>query len=132
MSLLPLRWREKTLAFLTLFTSTGTLVCCALPATLAAIAGGAAVASLIATFPWLIPLSQHKGWIFLSAGVLLIVQTLLLRRKGAPSACSTENHTACTTANRFSRTLLGISIGIYLVGFFFAYALTPLLRWIEN
>ena len=57
--------KEKVISFLALFTSTGTLLCCALPASLAAIAGGSAVVGLMSTFPWLAPLSQHKGWIFL-------------------------------------------------------------------
>ena len=57
--------KEKVISFLALFSSTGTLLCCALPASLAAIAGGSAVVGLMSTFPWLAPLSQHKGWIFL-------------------------------------------------------------------
>jgi len=42
--------REKIMSFFSLFGSTATLLCCALPATLSIIAGGAAVGSLISIF----------------------------------------------------------------------------------
>jgi len=45
-------FRETGLVAFTLFTSTGTLVCCALPIMLVSIAGmGAFVASMTSTFP---------------------------------------------------------------------------------
>lgn len=50
--------------FFSLFGSTATLLCCALPALLSVIAGGAAVGAFVSTFPWLIPLSQHKELLF--------------------------------------------------------------------
>lgn len=39
--------KQKASSFLALFTSTGTLLCCTLPAAIAGIAGGSAVVSLI-------------------------------------------------------------------------------------
>lgn len=72
--------KEKSIQFFALFTSTGTLLCCALPATLAAIAGGTAVTSLISAAPWLIPLSKYKGWIFLISGLLILVSALFAFR----------------------------------------------------
>ena len=59
--------RETGIAVAALFTSTGTLVCCALPILLVSIAGlGSVVASLTNNFPLLITLSQHKGWVLAS------------------------------------------------------------------
>ncbi|RME59893.1 MAG: hypothetical protein D6780_04385, partial [Candidatus Dadabacteria bacterium] len=65
--------KRKIVNFLTLFTSAGTLLCCALPVTIAAVAGAASVGSLITVFPWLVPLSLHKKWIFITAGILLLI-----------------------------------------------------------
>lgn len=54
------RWRETALSLGTLFLSTGTLLCCALPILLVSLSLGAAVAATIDTAPWLVTLSQHK------------------------------------------------------------------------
>jgi len=50
----------KWLAFLSLFTSTGTLLCCALPALLVALGSGAALSSLVAVVPGLVWVSEYK------------------------------------------------------------------------
>jgi mercuric ion transport protein len=124
--------REKIVSFFTVFTSTGTLLCCALPATLAAIAGGTAVTSLISTMPWLIPLSQNKEWIFLIAGILLIISAVFTFRPQSKLACAITGGDGCEVAGNFSKIMLYISITIYFIGLFFAYFLTPILRWMDS
>ena len=124
--------REKAVSFFTLFTSTGTLLCCALPAALAAIAGGAAVTSLIGTLPWLIPLSRNKEWIFLIAGILLTISAVFTFRPQSKLACAITGSDGCEVAGNFSKVMLYISISIFLVGLFFAYFLTPLLRLLDS
>ena len=120
--------KEKVISFLALFTSTGTLLCCALPASLAAIAGGSAVVGLMSTFPWLVPLSQHKGWIFLVAGVLIGFNALLSFRPKGAVACAITGGKGCEVAGSFSRIMLWTSIVIYTVGVFMSYAIVPILR----
>ena len=120
---------QSTVAsFLTLFTSTGTLLCCALPSALAAVAGGSAVVSMISTFPWIIPLSRHKEWIFLIAGAMILISGLLTYRPQGKVACSITGGKGCEAAGRFTKVMLWTSAGIYAVGAFFAYALLPLMR----
>ena len=51
--------KDKALSAVSLFTSSGTLLCCVLPAVVATIAGGAAVSSMLSAFPFLIPLSMN-------------------------------------------------------------------------
>ena len=68
--------KEKLISVLALFTSTGTLLCCVLPAVVATVAGGAAVGSMLSLFPWLIPLSIHKEWIFGTAGIFDCIKWL--------------------------------------------------------
>jgi len=52
------------LAFLSLFTSLGTLLCCALPALFVAIGMGAAFAGLVGAVPQIVWLSEKKLWLF--------------------------------------------------------------------
>src|SRR6185437_5327612 len=63
--------KEKALAFLTLFTSASTLICCALPALFVALGFGAAFAGLITKAPQLVWFSEHKLIVFGLGGILL-------------------------------------------------------------
>ena len=119
-------------AFGAAFTSAGTLLCCALPAAIAAVAGGAAVGSLVSAFPWLIPLSRHKGWIFFFAGCMLLLSGVLTFRPKGRLACSLSGGQGCQTAGGITKCLLWFSITIYTIGAFFAYGLVPLLRLLEG
>jgi len=125
---------ERVTGVLSLFTSTGTLLCCAIPAALGAIAGGAATASLVSAAPWLVPLSRNKEWLFIGAGVLIALQAVLLwhprQRAARCEAC--EASTASGDASRFARFMFWASLAIYVIGVFFAYALVPILRFFEN
>src|SRR5690348_16999631 len=70
--------RSGILGYLSLFTSLGTLLCCALPSLLVLLGLGATVASVLSDVPWLVRLSQHKAWVFTTAGVLItlaLIQT---------------------------------------------------------
>lgn len=114
-----------------LFTSTGTLLCCAVPAAVAAVAGGAAVGSLITAFPWLIPISRHKGWIFLVAGLFILVSGILTLRPKGKIACSLTGGEGCEIAGRFTKSVFWGAVGIYAAGLFFSYGLVPVLRFVE-
>lgn len=51
------------LKWLTLFLSSGTLFCCALPILLVSLGFGATAASLIYNVPGLVLLADHKLWV---------------------------------------------------------------------
>ena len=87
--------KEKVINFLSIFTSTGTLFCCAIPAAIAAIAGGAAIGAYVSTFPWIIPLSKYKGVLFLVAGVLIVVNGLFTLRPQSKLVCSVTGGSGC-------------------------------------
>ena len=123
--------RQKLSGFFALFTSTGTLFCCALPAAISTVAGGAAVGSFVSVFPWLIPLSRHKGWLFLASGVLIIVSGVFTLRPQGKLACSITGGGGCEVAGRFTKGMFWSSAGVYMVGVFFAYAIVPILRFLE-
>lgn len=124
--------KEKVVSFLSLFGSTATLLCCALPAALAALAGGAAVGAMLSAFPWLIALSQHKVWIFVVAGVLIAFNAVLVLRPKGKLACSITGGKGCEVAGTFSKAMLWISLGIYIIGAGFTYALVPLIKLLEG
>src|SRR5580704_19217115 len=67
----PPRIRAGALSFLSLFTSLGTLLCCALPSLLVLFGLGATVATVLSEVPWLVTLSHHKHWVFIVAGLLI-------------------------------------------------------------
>lgn len=121
------------LSYLSLFTSLGTLLCCALPSLLVLLGLGATAASFLTAVPWLVALSRHKQWVFLIPGLLIGVSFLYSYRiaprlKAQGDACSLEEGPpACDTATRLSRVALWISVAIYAVGFFTPYALGPIL-----
>lgn len=124
------------LGYVSLFTSVGTLLCCALPSLLVLIGLGATVASVVSTAPWLISLSGHKNWTFTIAGLLIAANFVYVFRiapklQAAGQNCPVDQPSTCGTASRMSRGILWTSAGIYLVGFFSAYLLGPILRFID-
>ena len=128
----PLRSRSGALSYLSLFTSLGTLLCCALPSLLVLFGLGATVASVLSEAPWLVTMSHHKNWVFLVAGVLIFanfvyVYAIAPRLQARSGACDPQDASACYTASRFSRIVLWTSAVLYLVGCFTAYLLGPIL-----
>ena len=67
----PPRVRSGALSYLSLFTSIGTLLCCALPSLLVLFGLGATVASVLSEVPWLVTMSHHKHWVFVVAGIMI-------------------------------------------------------------
>ena len=126
------RRTSGVLSYLSLFTSFGTLLCCALPSLLVLLGLGATVASFLSAVPWLVTLSRHKMWVFAISGVLigsnlLYVYVIAPRLQIAGAACPSDRPEACVTASRFSRTVLWLSTVIYIAGVFSAFILGPLL-----
>lgn len=115
---------------LTLFGSTSTLFCCALPALLAAVAGGSAAVALFSAFPSLIPLSRYKAWLFLAAGVLILTSGLVTLRPKSELACALMGERDCAVAGGFAKACFWSSLVLYGLGMFFAYAAVPILRFV--
>ena len=115
------------LAGLALFTSLGTLVCCALPAALVAIGAGAVMAGLVTAMPGLVSLSEHKALVFGIAGVLLaLAGGARYMSRNAPCPIDPAQALACTRLRRWGGIMLAVTAVTYGVGFFFAYVM-PLL-----
>lgn len=115
-------YHQTLLPTLSLFTSIGTLLCCALPALLITLGMGAALAGLVSAAPWITVIAEYKAYVFAFAGGMLFVATIMQwRARNAPCPADPIKAKACTRLRIISWVLLGISIIIYLIGFFFAF-----------
>src|SRR3954463_7991227 len=134
---LPTWW-----SFASLFTSVGTLLCCALPSLLVLLGLGATVASFLSAAPWLVALSHHKRLVFGVSGAPIAtnfyytywlaprLQAARLQREGI--ACSPSDPEACAVVGRFSRVVLWISAALGTCGFFVAFVLGPILARMDR
>lgn len=114
------RW--LSLPLLSLFTSAGTLVCCALPALFVSIGAGAALAGVVSAVPWLIALSQYKLWTFgLSAGMLLLAGISMFAARKQPCPIDLVQAKRCAQLRVLTYWVYGLSVLVWCVGFFFAF-----------
>lgn len=115
-------WRQIILPSLSLFTSVGTLLCCALPALLVTLGMGAAMAGFVGAVPWITTVSAQKGTVFVVAGVLLALSAFIQwRGRNAPCPADPLQGKACSRLREISWIILKFSILIYVIGFFFAF-----------
>lgn len=114
--------KDALLPTLSLFTSVGTLICCALPALFVTLGAGAALAGLVSTAPWLVSLSQYKAWTFGMSGVMILLAGVMRwRSRNAPCPIDQGKARACARLRQTSAWIYWFSVLIWLVGFFFAF-----------
>lgn len=113
---------SRRLSLFSLFTSGSTLLCCALPATLVALGSVATLTSLISQFPQLIWISEHKPWVFGLAGAMLVLAgTLQWRARSLPCPADPQLAAHCQRVRTQSMLVYWFSVGLYLIGSFFAF-----------
>jgi hypothetical protein len=109
-------------AWAALAASTGTLVCCALPALLVALGAGAALAGLVSVFPQIVWLSEHKALVFGVAVMAMAVGGVLQwRHRGAPCPTDPALRDACLRTRRWSARVYGLSLLLLAIGAWFAF-----------
>lgn len=120
--------RDTLAPTLSLFASTSTLLCCALPALLVTLGLGASLAGLVSAAPWLVALSAHKSWLFAGSGGMLLL-AFAAYRQGLKRPCPADPAAAraCARLRRFNAAVLGLSALLWAVGFFFAFLAADLL-----
>jgi hypothetical protein len=118
---------RKALAFLSLFASLSTLICCALPALFILLGFGAAFASLISSFPQLIWISENKMWFFVF-GALALTFNGYWRWKNKDRDCPIDPVTqeACRSTRDWSTAIYYAAMACYAVGFIFSFILPTL------
>ena len=110
-----------------LFASSSTLVCCALPALLVGLGAGAALSSLVAVVPQIVWLSEHKEALFAVATLLMAGSgALQWRNRSAPCPTDPALRNACLRTRQTSWRVYLASVALLLVGGWFAFV-QPLL-----
>jgi len=113
---------NKLIATFSLFTSMGTLLCCALPALLVTLGMGAAMIGLVNNIPQLVWFSENKVYFFVAAALILAFNGFILwKNRNAPCPVDAAKAEACTRLRKINIWVYGISLLIYAIGFFFAY-----------
>ena len=108
--------------FISLIVSSSTLICCALPAVLVSLGAGASFASLIATFPFLITLSEFKIHISLFALLMILIagySTYRVKRLPCPS--DPELGKVCLQTRQRSQYVYYFSLCLFLCASVFTY-----------
>ncbi len=115
---------NKTINFFSLFASSSTLICCALPAVFVLLGAGASFSSLLTFFPFLITISKYKVIISISALILILIAGYL-NFKAQNLICPTDKELGelCTHTRKKSLIIYSISVIIFLVASFFTYIL---------
>lgn len=115
--------------WIVLFTSSTTLVCCALPILLVTVGLGAVSASLFANLPFLVTLAQHKAWMFAGSGAVLALTAWLLFRSGRACPADLGLAAQCEKAHRWNVRFFQVSVAIWVLGFAAAYLSLPIYLW---
>lgn len=114
-------------SFVTLFASSSTLVCCAMPALLVSLGAGAALASLVAVFPQIVWISENKEIIFLISTLLMVIGGIVQwRNRYAPCPIDPKLRQACLQTRKVSLAIYLISLVLLMIGGWFAF-IQPLL-----
>lgn len=115
---------NKLISYLSLFTSFGTLLCCAIPSTLVLLGFGAALAGFVGDYPQLIWLSENKGIVF-GLSFLMLGASWFLQRQN--QVCPIDKKEDCEKTKNWSKLVLYITLAINVVGAFYAFLLPRLL-----
>lgn len=114
--------KNSFFTYLTLFSSAGTLVCCALPALFVSLGMGAVLAGVATKVPGLIWISEHKIGVFIFAAFMLAFNGVwMYRNRNALCPIDPELRDACLTGRKFSARIYFLSVAVFLIGFFFAF-----------
>jgi uncharacterized membrane protein (UPF0136 family) len=114
-------------AFGTLLATTGTLVCCVLPAVLVSLGAGAVLAGLVTAIPQLVWMSENKGIVFgIAAALLAISGVLIWRARRLPCPVDPAAARSCMRLRRISVSVYGVSVVCFAAGAAFAFVLPML------
>jgi hypothetical protein len=104
-----------------LFATSSTLVCCAIPALLVALGAGAALSSLVSVFPQIVWLSENKEALLVFAGIVMACSAALQwRNRRAACPLDPALRDACLRTRKVSARVFMISVAFYATGVWFA------------
>lgn len=120
--------RTRRWTWLLLFTTSGTLICCAIPIALVSLGLGSVVASMAATAPWIVTLSMYKGWMFTVSGCLIALAAWAIYRPGRSCPADPDLAALCQRADKWNRGFVWVAAAMWIIGFLAAFAL-PLIQF---
>ncbi len=113
---------DRAANFFSLFASSSTLICCALPSLFVMLGAGASFASLLTIFPFLIVLSQYKMTISLIALATIGLAGLThYKTAQLPCPADPELGRACLRSRKRARVLYYVSVSIFVFATIFTY-----------
>ena len=119
---------DKTTNFISLFASSSTLICCALPALFVVLGAGASFASLITVFPFLITLSQYKLYITVFALIMLVLAGYVnYKTYYMPCPADPELGKHCMKTRKKSRYIYYFSLILFIFATIFTYIIPRLI-----
>ncbi len=109
-------------SWMSLFASSSTLICCALPALLVSLGAGAALSSLVSVFPQIVWLSEHKTALFGFASAMMVLGGWMQwRNRFAPCPIDPKLRNACLRTRKLSLNLYWGSLAVLAIGGYFAF-----------
>ena len=121
---MPQKPESTKIGIITLFASSSTLICCALPALFVSIGAGATLASMVNIFPQLIIISEYKIYITIGAVIILLIAGVLIKKSELlPCPVDPELRDICLKTRKRSKTMYYISVIIFVSVSFFTYLL---------
>ncbi len=114
------------LKWLTLFITSGTLLCCALPILLVTLGFGALVASLNYNLPGLFFLAEHKIWTLTLAAFILLILAGVIWRPNQHCPAEADLAAFCKKSKQLNKKIFWLSAMILFIGFFTSYLLLPM------
>ena len=105
---------DRSANLISLFASSSTLICCALPAVFIVIGAGATFASIISIFPFLVVISKYKVSITLASLLILVFAGYInYRTYYLPCPADPELGRICLQTRKRSRSIYYFSVILF-------------------
>ncbi len=119
---------DRSANFISLFASSSTLICCALPSVFIFIGAGATFASIISIFPFLIVISKYKVSITLVSLLILVFAGYInYRTYYLPCPADPELGRICLQTRKRSRSIYYFSVILFTFATIFTYLIPNLI-----
>ena len=113
---------DRSANLISLFASSSTLICCALPAVFIVIGAGATFASIISIFPFLVVISKYKVSITLVSLLILVFAGYInYRTYYLPCPADPELGRTCLKTRKRSRSIYYFSVILFTFATIFTY-----------
>ena len=119
---------DRSANLISLFASSSTLICCALPSVFIVIGAGATFASIISIFPFLIVISKYKVSITLVSLLILVFAGYInYRTYYLPCPADPELGRICLQTRKRSRSIYYFSVILFTFATIFTYLIPNLI-----